>query len=284
MVALLFLLDGSRLLSRLDLARAAAAVFGCRVCAESRDSEADDGLVAGDPPSMVLALRGRVILVHSLSRPYFPDPAGAIERSADPRLHRAIRAHGSWFSLDLVEGLPAPSPRQALAELAAIASRLVSSDTLAFGLPEQGRLAPAPADLAARLGETNLDELLLRLTPRAARVRESVEDFAVASSEARRRWNEFVEAFARRADGHCFAVRSGSDWDHPQAGEWLFVSELHPDHVVAHRDPLLVANARIEVPTRRIADWIVRDDRGVRGAFTTEVVGRRLARRATGLD
>lgn len=102
-----------------------------------------------------------------------------------------------------------------------------------------------------------------------------------AVSEANRRFDEFLHAFARRSDDDRFAVKARFMDDYGREYMWLTVTAVDGAHIYGQldNDPATVRAIRrgqpVRVPRTGLNDWLFTQGAERVGGFTVQVLERR---------
>jgi uncharacterized protein YegJ (DUF2314 family) len=102
-----------------------------------------------------------------------------------------------------------------------------------------------------------------------------------AVSEAHRRFDEFLHAFARRSDADRFAVKAPFMDDYGREYMWLTVTAVDGQHIYGQldNDPATVRAIRrgqpVRVPRNGLNDWLFTQGAERVGGFTVKVLERR---------
>lgn len=218
---------------------------------------------------------------------YFADPDSVAARAGEMRTQQAVRACRAWRAVSSVEETPELDEEAVYALLLKLAAELTGPDTLGVYLPRLERFFPYEETvLRAMLSERPLPALLEAKIAWAPVVSESDAELSAAMAEARRRLDEFREAFAARSvtgggRHQPFLVKArfgeGSTSEHM----WLEVSEVTSEGFVGRlrSSPVVVQGLaegdEVAVRASDVSDWIApMGDRRL-GDFTGDVLRRR---------
>jgi uncharacterized protein YegJ (DUF2314 family) len=283
LVSLVHLRSSERYLEAAVLVAALAQVWGLRISADDDEMENADGFVVGSNPMFIVVVRHPVVanfLVHNRDEAYFDDQEALADRLPNLRFARVIREHSAWLSVDLLNrGASEESQEQAYQLIGKAISALADDDTMGIYCPQSRRF---------NLWDQTLEQALCGSEPLSAFLEEveapviavkNTGDIERAMEEARVRWPEFVEAFAKREkDGPPFIVKarfiSGEETEHM----WIEAFGLEPEYVHGHLlndpcyHPTLKKGSQVEVPVAEVSDWVFLREDGPVGNFTANVV------------
>lgn len=263
-----------RPIDKAAIARAASAALGREIGTEDASP---GGWVAGVAPIFLLRLKpeGSSFLVNVVARPYVDDPEAAAAELTERRNAEAMRAHRAWVSVDCeVRPLAADS----LADYRVIGSlldALVGDDALLLYGPEHVTGVPwGPRVRQALRGEDPRVALDTRDEPPIFVFEDDDPRLRRAIAEARRRWPEFVAAFAARRAGQDFTVkvpiRRGAVTEHI----WVDVTAVAGDRIqgTLGNDPVNLPGLRLGDPVgaaaAEVEDWAYLDGATPHGLFT----------------
>jgi uncharacterized protein YegJ (DUF2314 family) len=215
--------------------------------------------------------------------PYIENPAAfARESIRDKRLRTAIENHQAWVSVDFVEETSTESKETLYSAIGKIMAALAGPDCLAIYSPELQRCNEFdPSLLETLAGGRPLD---LFDEPTFEPIIEIADDdprMAAAVKKARKRWPEFVEAFAARDDPGDEAYLIKAEFREAELCEfmWVSVREIGEESVggILMNDPHelmgLHRGVEVAVPLERLNDWIFpKADGSHAGGFTLDVL------------
>jgi uncharacterized protein YegJ (DUF2314 family) len=134
------------------------------------------------------------------------------------------------------------------------------------------------ADDADDLIESLLDDDPIPPPPPAAGIPDDDPQLTAAVTEANRRFDEFLEAFARRSDADQFAVKARFMDDYGREYMWLTVTAVDGQHIYGQldNDPATVRAIRrgqpVRVPRAGLNDWLFTREGQRVGGFTVSVL------------
>jgi uncharacterized protein YegJ (DUF2314 family) len=243
-------------------------------------------LVAGVWPAFIAQFGGRIVTILHRSAPYFDDPAAAAASLPELRVAHAVREHRAFLALSLHDpGAAGGDPYRTLGPLAVAlaeprgcpAAPAGGSAALAVYWPDGSQVRVFDDETRRRLaGDDPLSvfrELHLEHPPVLAAPDDDPR-LAAAVEEARRRWPEFVAAFAGRQAGQTFAVKAAVREGEALEFMWLTVDGLDGDEIRGRldNDPVGLKQVRrgdqLAVDRADLNDWLFTDDAGLHGAFT----------------
>lgn len=146
---------------------------------------------------------------------------------------------------------------------------------------ERGRHTSDADDLIdSLLNEADEDETPAPTSPSVS-IPDDDPQLTAAVSEANRRFDEFLHAFAHRADADRFAVKARFMDDYGREYMWLTVTAVDGSHIYGQldNDPATVRAIRrgqpVRVPRAGLNDWLFTKGEQRVGGFTVSVLERR---------
>jgi uncharacterized protein YegJ (DUF2314 family) len=240
----------------------------------------DTHYVVGQNPAFIVSVPdGIVLLVNNFATPYFDDPNKAAGDVNELRIRHALETHTAWLSVDLLAFSDETRERsEAYPAIAKLFVELLDDDCIAVFAPETGSILPYEAELAEKLRGPNPLAAFHEVTY-APVVQVSDDDprMKAAVEEARRRWPEFVSAFASRAGEH-FAIKAPVTVDENTEFIWIEVDHIE-NNVVRGKlanDPVALGNLRcgdvVSVDLADLNDWNYISNEELKGGFTVKVL------------
>lgn len=296
MIALVQLRNSLRYLEASMLAKLLSEAWNLRIDDDEEDSSDSDGFVSGESPLFIVSLNARedspaaMFFLNNIEENYFDEPDELADEVVNLRFAEIVRNHTSWLSLDLMRPTSIDMTEEdAYRYIGKAMNALADDDTLAVLCPEHEIFNQWTDALGEGLcGENPLQAMDEEYQPPVFNI--DADDILAAIEEARRRWPEFVEHFAKRdpAADEPFLVKAAFMVDDDNVEHmWVQVFGMEPKYVHGYlaNDP--VNNARlkigdqVEVPVELISDWACVDrDGNMLGNFTDEAV----TRAAMGVD
>jgi uncharacterized protein YegJ (DUF2314 family) len=286
LVSIVMLLREPRYLDEKILAHAAGKAWGINL-----DSDDDDPgyFVVGEERMFVIQGPGAVLGVLNIDAPYADDPASAARTIPELRRRRAVENHKAWCAVDV---LATESGRRedAYPTVGKLIAQLADEDCLALVAPETNAIVPYDAELDAALNSDKpLDAFGLGPHVPVIPVDENDPQMEAAAAEARRRWPEFVAAFAERQPDQMFSVKAPLRDGDACEFIWVRVTSIKDDmiHGELGNQPVDLTNCRegdaVQVPVAELNDWLyVGGDGNPVGGFTVRVLCERHGQRQRG--
>lgn len=225
---------------------------------------------------------GTLLVVNVVPGPYFED-ASALEAVKDPRVRKLLEGHRGWISVDVLEAAPSLTEEEKYQRIGRVAAELAGPGTTVLVEPASGQV---------RAYEPALAEALRGADPRQAFEEEAPagtsqagrddEELLAATAEARRRWPEFVAAFAARKPGEEFSVLAGFSESGRVEHMWVDVESLDGDkaHGKLGTRPVHLQKIRqgdpVDVGLNQMEDWVIASGgRPIAGGFIGKVLKKR---------
>ena len=262
-VSLVVLLRRPRRLDGLDVWGAVGRAVGV-------EAEVEVAPVAAG--SFVVWLGPKPLLVNSLAEPYVADPEAIAGSIVELRLRQALATHRAWLSVDWLGDVEDDS---AYPTIGRVLAELIDEDGLLLLEPSLGRIV---------VYEPALDALLRGPGPLAAfdhptrvpvvALADDDPGLSAAVVESRRRWPQFVSAFAERRASQSFAVKARLVEGEAVEHVWVAVETIEHGRVLGRLDnePITLSTARfgdrVRFPIAAVSDWLYDDGPSVHGGFT----------------
>lgn len=276
LISLVFLLRAPRHVTRADVVEAVKRAFGVNI-------DADVTVVPSKRANLFTVRTPEVRLgIVSTAAPYFSDIAQVAERIRDFRCKRAVQNHRAWLAVDHIGDFQAGESRFAYCSIGKMLAELSGDDCLALYCTETGQMNSYAPDLLPLLrGPEPLTALAQPRDDEVVSVHTLDVEMDEAMAEARRRWPEFVAAFAIRRPFQGFAVKVPFREEDQTEHMWVEVSQLDGEtiHGKLANEPKLIANLKLSdsvtVDLADVNDWIYSDGKQMIGGFTSAVLERR---------
>ncbi|NOX53782.1 MAG: DUF2314 domain-containing protein [Planctomycetes bacterium] len=280
LISIVALLKREQPLDLVLLAAAARRAWGADLGDGS--SEGEDGFVAGTPLNALLRWSDRMILVHSIPKPYVNDPAEVARKLRDIRLRNVMIHHEAWLSCDamLTNEVPSDTELQRWYRvLGRLLAQLIDEENcLGIFVLDENRLyafnretvKALQSDDPRRSLEQSAEVLVVAVRDDDPRMQAAVE-------EARRRWPEFERAF-RSGAGELFGVKAPIRRNEETEFIWIEVTAIEGGIIYGKlaNEPVnltgLRLGSRVQVPVRRVNDWSYLCNDELVGAFTVKVL------------
>jgi uncharacterized protein YegJ (DUF2314 family) len=285
LISLVLLLSGPRKMTAYSLAQQVSEAWGVPVeTAKEKDPQPDETAAAktyvvGETPIFMISHEGGFFLVNNFHRSYFDNPEKASEDCPELRLRNVIKEHQAWLSVDLLRMGELPDQAAAYRLIARLVAELAGDDCLAVFCPENGHLNLFDTSLIAGLRGDNPLEVFQKLTQLpVVQISDEDPEMQAAVAEARRRWPEFVTAFAARMPDQHFAIKAPITRGEHTEFIWLTVDRLEADaiHGRLDNDPVnlgkLKSGDKVTIPLNELNDWVFNQSEGVTGLFTTKIL------------
>lgn len=278
-----------------------ARVFENALGLDLKGEDGSDGSIAGSGLRFAGEIGGQLIMILNDLKPYIADPQAAAGHLREKRTAHAVRQHRACLSVSIA--MPCP-----LADAAA-GYRLIGKLAAALAGPlempaadRRGRPATLPAALAVcwpdpttgdghiRVYDSELHDRLSSDDPLSAfrevhttnpPIIEAKDDdprLVAATAEARRRWPEFLAAFARRQPDQTFAIKTAVKEGALLEYMWLTVDRIEAGalHSTLANEPNRLTRIqlgdRLKVRAADIVDWAFGNDGGMEGAFSVQAL------------
>jgi uncharacterized protein YegJ (DUF2314 family) len=256
----------------------------------SRDGGGTE-FVAGEWPAFIAQFGGRIVSILHGPGPYFDDPAAAAASLPELRVAHAVRDHRAFLAVSLLHDYDdgGHDPYRTLGPLAVALAEprgcplapAGARAALAVYWPEGSQVRVFDDEVRRRLaGDDPLSvfrELHLESPPVLAAEGDDPR-LTAAVEEARRRWPEFVAAFARRQEGQTFAVKTAVREGEAVEFMWLTVEQLEGEQVRGRldNDPVGLKQVRrgdrLTAAPADVTDWLFTEGSELHGAFTVHAL------------
>jgi uncharacterized protein YegJ (DUF2314 family) len=214
-------------------------------------------------------------------KPYFDDLDAVVAEIRELRLRNAVAEHRAWVSVDLMHVYDAKRLRDPNRHIGKLLAALATGDTTAVVWPEKKQIREWDRNVMSKLRADDPLEAFTAVPEKVPVIQISEDDprMEAAVAEARRRWPEFVKAFALRQPGQMFAVKVPirDDEGHVEF-MWVKVTRLENDtiHGKVNNEPVAVKSVRMgsKVAANRedLNDWLFTDGDKMVGGFTANVL------------
>ncbi len=292
LISLVLLLRRPRHLDASTLARYCETAWGGRfeVVTETQSAEGapaaaetpQEGtgqFVTGKPPLLIAAAALRLHLVHCSDRPYFEDPTAISDQAGEARLRKVLEENRGWLAVDLVQREEESIlPEEHYPRLARLVAELAGPDCQAIYQPGERRFNHWDDALETKLRQGDVTGVFTDLVvPPVVEVGDEDPRMVEASNEARRRWNEFVEAFTSGNAKHC-AVKAPITVGSRTEFIWITVESI-TDGLISGRlgnEPIdlgdLKLDSKVTIDTGVVADWVFFQDEQPTGLFSLKAL------------
>jgi uncharacterized protein YegJ (DUF2314 family) len=264
--------------------RALAAIVGEAWGGDYGDGEEEgaDGFVVGSSPAFPVKSPHGLFIVHNHDAPYFTDPEEVAEEVGELRLRKALLDHRAWIAVDLLAPSDESLPREHFyPAIIRLIHDLADEDTLAVYRPETGQVNLWNHEVLETLLMPSGEERFAGVVDEVPVIRVGRDDPAMAEAvaEARRRWDEFEEAFRGRSEGDRFSVKAALGAGERTEHIWVVVDGIAGGVVFGTlgNEPVDLPGYRlgspVEVPVDEVEDWCVAPKEGEPlGLFTLAAV------------
>lgn len=247
---------------------------------------ATEWVVCSPPPApAMISCGGYRFLVHNVPKPYFAMSAAEVEAVAEERTRTAIRNSRAYRAVDLLkaDGGEALPRENAYALLGKLAAELAGNGTLGIYLPELKLFFPyTDATLKALMADDVIGSLESAKVDWVPVLEDDDEELIAAMAEARKRFREFEEAWARKKPGSGpFVIKAAfTDGEHTEY-MWVEVTDILIGIVTGflRSSPVqvtgLVQDEEVIVNVGDISDWIAVMNGKTIGNFTGPIIERR---------
>lgn len=276
LISLVLLLRRPRTLDKQAVSRVADRAVGVSRTTQLPDSA---GVLPGIPPPFLVTAGGFTFGVLNVSSPYVEDVESAAEAIGDLRVRKAFGEHRAWLAVDLMGAEQDTDLDEAYRYIGKLVAGFAGEDCLAIFAPATGRMNVLDEDLLAKLRGPDPLEAVTELThPPVIEIADDDPRMMAAVEQARARWPEFVEAFAKRRPGDHLAVKAPLTDGKNTEFIWVEVSEIDGDVIRGKlgNEPVYTRDLRmedaVEVKLQDVSDWAYEDADGFHGGFTMEVL------------
>jgi uncharacterized protein YegJ (DUF2314 family) len=228
-------------------------------------------------------MMGQPFVVMSVDTPYTEDDPATI--TPDLRKQNLLEQHKAWLACDWMMPIENDEDRQVAYRtigmvMAAVGMIVGKADIVAIFDKGTGRLVPFDDSAAQRLISEFPESVFDENPPMLSS--EGLEDaLAKAAEEAQRRLPEFVSALGQRKKGDVFAIKARFTEGETVEWMWVKVQQLTDTGFEGRLDnnpgeiQRLKAGDRVSVMLDEVVDWIIKDQAGMRGGFSVEVLKHR---------
>lgn len=276
LVALVLLLNQSRLLESTELARIASEVFGEPFTSDNDD--ATDNFVAGTEPSFIFKYGDHFFLINSFDRPYLDDPEAA-DSIVELRLRKAVREHCAWLSVDLLGNCRQSELPHVYRTIGKLVAELADDECVAIFAPATGQISVFDDETRERLRRQNPLELFETPSqPPVVPVSSDDPRLKAAVAQARRHWPEFVARFEERQPDQTFSVKARIGDANAAEFMWVSVTGLENGWIYGRldNDPIEITSIRcgdrVRIRVADLNDWLYTDGDDMTGGYTIEVL------------
>ncbi len=289
LVSLVYLLRTPRLVSAPNLAECASRAFGRKFGYSDQEttdfvisipSPPAEGLRPGQGRTFMLQVDGAAFVINNFSIPYVNDPEDHAKTIADRRLARAVASHGAWLSVDALDhSRTAASRDRAYRLIGQMMAELAGPDCLGILCPELDRCNVFDDSLRDVL--RSAQPLALFQSPTLAPVigiEGSDPRMVAAVAEARRRWPEFVAAFAASQDDRSFVIKAEFREGDKSEFMWVSVKRIEGEtiHGILDNAPdelkTFQAGQEVVITLDRLNDWVYAQGKQPVGGFTLAAI------------
>jgi uncharacterized protein YegJ (DUF2314 family) len=276
LTSLVLLLKEHRPIDAQAVRRAATKAFGVRM---GSSMEEENFVVQLSPETMPVKINSLPLGFICSPKRYTEDATSEEELGGlDVRIQKALIDHKAWISCDLITDCPASLKPEVYRHIARLLAEFLDDNVLGVFCPENDLLMYNHPGLKQELrGQNPLEALEMKDVPVVAG---GYDEAALQQTieEARRRWPEFVRAFARRKPGQTFGVKTtfteGEDCEYM----WIGVESIDGDRVRGKLDnaPLKVTNVKagdaVTIKPADVLDWMYEESGEMRGGFSLKVL------------
>ena len=257
------------------LTRIVNATFGLNLA--TAGSECTE-FVTGEGTMFMAQFQSRIFMIQTLG-PFFEDALAVARDLGELRLQKAVTEHQASLSVTSMQGYADADSREPYWYIAKLTAALAPGTRWPCSGP-RGQI---------RLWEGAVKEKLAQGDPEAAFavspekvpvpvVGADDPEMKAAEAEARRRWPEFLAAFARRQPGQTFAVKVPIRDGDSIEFLWLTVLGVENDVISGKVDnePVQLTNvklgSRVRLKRQVLNDWLYTDGGKMVGGFTVKVL------------
>ncbi len=239
-------------------------------------------LIHGDRGEMTLMSPGYVFNILCANRPYAPfgrGPEYLADLCRDLRYKERVTQHRAFISLNANSETPAPMRELTRAFITRVAENLVDDTLLVMMDAESGNMVIPTPESTRLLGSGDRNRAFdVRSGDPVLSVRK--EQIATEVAEARARFSEFREAFARQSPGSAFMVKMEfkDAWMDYIEHMWVYPTSVDDNSITGklvsepHRLKSVRKGQRVTVPVSKLTDWVYTEVGIQVGLFTEKKV------------
>lgn len=282
LISLVLLLSKARYLEDKILAHAITKAWEVPVSTKDEKFDDEEGttFVVGQSPLFITSHRGTMYMINNFDRQYFDEVEKVAEDCKELRIRKAILEHKAWLSVDLLGKSSSLEDEQtAYLCIGKLVAELSTEDCMAIFCPQTGQLNIYDPALDEKLRSDKPLEVFghMPLLPVIA-VDDDDPAMNAAVEEAKRRWPEFKEAFAKRKPDQIFSAKAGITRNGNTEFIWFKVAGLAGGEIHGYldNDPVNLGELKhgdyVSVPESDLNDWVYKEDDRIVGMFTTKVL------------
>jgi uncharacterized protein YegJ (DUF2314 family) len=215
----------------------------------------------------------------ALDRPYFRDVNQIAVQLKNSAARAGVEQHRAWLSVDLIGEAPQFADQLRLyGALGLMIAEFLDDNVLAIVRLPDGPILAYDFAMIPMFRAGGAAEIFRRGQARGNVKSDSEKgDAQSATAEARRRWPEFVHAFAHRRPDQQFAVKKKFDDGKVAEHMWATISAINGATVYGqlnntpNRIKKLKFGDKVTFPDSEVEDWIYTDGPNKIGEFQTKV-------------
>jgi uncharacterized protein YegJ (DUF2314 family) len=215
----------------------------------------------------------------SLDRPYFRDVKQIAAQIKSSATRSAVEQHRAWLSVDLIGEAPQFADQLRLyGALGLLIAEFLDDNVLAIVRLPDGPILAYDFSFIPMFRAGGAAEVFRRGQAKGNIKADSEKgDAQTAVAEARRRWPEFVHAFAHRRPDQQFAIKKRFDDGKIAEHMWATVSAISGSTVYGqlnnkpNRIKSLKFGDKVTFPESEVEDWIYTDGPNKIGEFHAKV-------------
>ncbi|HUO09095.1 MAG TPA: DUF2314 domain-containing protein [Phycisphaerae bacterium] len=280
-VSIVMLLEHPRVLVLDEVERAAECAF------EVLFNRGDHRIIPiPDKPCFAVQLPDMTLGVIFDDRPYFKNKAEAMDSTSEFAVKQAIQDHCGWISVDLMGDPSQQDTDAAYVAIGQLTAELADPDPLALVSTPTGKIVDYDRCFLKLLRTGNAQEVFKLGSPdRIIGTKPDDPELAAAADEARRRFPEFLAAFAKRQKGQGFGIKKAFNEAGKVEHMWIEPSEFDGTLIRGRlaNTPRSILTLSLGDPVTatpdEIEDWIYTDNGRTFGGFQVAILQNRDRKR-----
>ena len=275
--AFVLLRSTARMLDSESLERVVSRALGIDF-SNKDENDPEAAFVVGHPPILMVKLPEAMLLVNCMPAPYVDRPEKIAQQIPELRMRKAVAEHTAWMSVDWMGEKDEESLRRGYPMIGKIAAELIDEDCIAVFSTSTNQLIPIePEVLEGLRSDDPLEQFNQIILPPVLTISDDDPRMKAAVDEAKRRWPEFLEAYAAR-DGESFAIKAPVSDGRNTEFIWIEVAEVDGENIAGDlaNDPVdlqfMKLGSRVRTTFDKLNDWAYIKDGDLVGGFTVKVL------------
>jgi len=273
-ISIIALLKEPRQLDKATVQQAAECAF--------RDAPRKPQVIAiQNRPGFGVVLGPLRLAVINADQPYFRDATATANRVSHFPGRIAIQEHKAWLAIDLLGEPPPIDPPKLYGLIGSLLAEFLDPNVLGLIRAPDGRVIGYDFSFIPLFRTRKAFDAFEKGTPdRIVKVPAKSDELAAAAAEARRRWPEFVAAFADRYKGQGFGVKKmfidGDLVEHM----WVNVTTIAGTQIQGwlSNEPRIIKSLKLRdavtLTHNEVEDWIFTNGTENVGGFQARVLRR----------